>query len=157
MVVTPNINNERIYIMHDYLTKMEAKFLQDEAKPKNKYKAYELHPYVFDNSDNLDKSFLTVEIKGAKKFEMSNSAVTDSCPVCGARNMLEPYYLKGNFINGDNLFLAKCQRCDVDVAYNSRMSFDRVRSVIWANRDNIQISETSKKKKHSHTIGCKAD
>ena len=33
MVVTPNIKNERIY-MRDYLTKMEAKFLQDEAKPK---------------------------------------------------------------------------------------------------------------------------
>ena len=143
--------------MRDYLTKMEAKFLQDEAKPKESYKTFELHPFVFDNSDNLDKSLLTVEIQGAKRFQMSNSAVTDSCPVCGSHNMLEPYYLKGNFINGDNLFLAKCQRCDVDVAYNSRMQFDRVRSVMWAYRDDIKISETSKKKKHSHISGCEAD
>ena len=99
---------------------------------------------------------MTVELQGVKKFEMSNSALTDSGPVCGSRNMLEPYYLKGNFINGDNLFLAKCQRCDVDVAYNSRMHFDRVRSVMWAYKDDIQISETSKKKsrKRSHISGC---
>ena len=41
--------------MRDYLTKLEAKFLQDEAKPKESYKVFELHPFVFDNSDNLDK------------------------------------------------------------------------------------------------------
>jgi len=142
--------------MRDYLTKLEAKFLQDEAKPKESYKVFELHPFVFDNSDNLDKSILTVEIQGVKKFEMSNSAVTDSCPVCGSRNMLEPYYLKGNFINGDNLFLAKCQRCDVDVAYNSRIHFDRVRSVMWAYKDDLQMSK-KKSRKRSHISGCETD